>query len=419
MAQLSDDCFAFGGELMSAAAALALLRQKLVPLPETERVALKDAVGRILAEPLIATRDVPPADNVAVDGYAVRFDDLSATEPTLLPIAGRAAAGHPLREEAPRGGAIRVFTGALLPQGTDTVLMQEDCRVVNGAVTIPVGIKRGANRRSAGEDVKAGTTVLEKGRRLRAQEVGLAASLGLTSLAVYRKLRVALFSTGDELREPGDTLPLGAIFDANRYTLQALLAGLGCEISDLGILPDKAEAVRDALAEAAASHDLVLTSGGMSTGEEDHVKAAVEASGSLHFWRLAIKPGRPVAMGQLGRVPFMGLPGNPVAVMVTFLLLARPLVLLLAGAQEAVPRLYRVRAGFDYKKKPNRTEYVRARLVRAADGDGWVAEKFARDGAGILTSMVESDGLVEIGEGMTRLEPGMIVDFLPFSEVIP
>jgi molybdopterin molybdotransferase len=418
MAQLSDDCFAFGGELMAPAAALGLLKANLVPLASTERVALKDAVGRFLAEVLVATRDVPPADNVAVDGYAVAFDDLTGAESTVLPISGRAAAGHPLREPAARGTAIRVFTGALLPQGTDTVLMQEDCRVVNGAVTIPAGIKRGANRRSAGEDVKAGTTVMPSGRRLRPQEVGLAASLGLTSLAVYRPLRVALFSTGDELREPGEDLPLGAIFDANRYTLQALLQGLGCVVSDLGILPDKPEAVRAALAEAAEHHDLVMTSGGMSTGEEDHVKAAVEASGKLHFWRLAIKPGRPVAMGQIGRVPFMGLPGNPVAVMVTFLLLARPLVLMLAGAADMAPRLYRVRAGFDYKKKPNRTEYVRARLVRGEDGN-WVAEKFARDGAGILTSMVDSDGLVEIGDGIAKLEPGAMVDFLPFAEVIP
>jgi molybdopterin molybdotransferase len=418
MAQLSDDCFAFGGELMSAAAALALLRSKLVAVADVERLALSAASGRILAEKLVATRDVPPADNVAVDGYAVCFDDLNPAAATILPIGGRATAGHPLRERAPRGTAIRVFTGALLPDGTDTVLMQEDCTVANGAVSLPPGIKRGANRRSAGEDVKAGTTVLAAGRRLRPQEIGLAASLGLTAIAVYRRLRVALFSTGDELREPGDALPLGAIFDANRYTLQALLTGLGCTVSDLGILPDKAETVRAALAEAAANHDLVLTSGGISSGEEDHVRAAVEATGKLHFWRLAIKPGRPVAMGQIGRVPFMGLPGNPVAVMVTFLLLARPLVLLLAGAAETSPRLYRVRSGFEHKKKPTRTEYVRARLVRAEDGN-WIAEKFARDGAGILTSMVESDGLIAIGEGVTKLEIGAPVDFLPFAEVIP
>jgi molybdopterin molybdotransferase len=418
MAQLSDDCFAFGGELISVATALALLKSKVEPLPGRETVPLTEAAGRILAGPVVATRDVPPADNSAVDGYAVHFDDLLPDRPTLLPIIGRAAAGRPLVASAARGGAIRIFTGALLPAGPDTVLMQEDCRVENGKVILPPGIKRGANRRRAGEDVRAGDMVLAPGRRLRPQEIGLAASLGLTALEVFRPLRVALFSTGDELCEPGTPLPPGAIYDANRYTIATLLRGLACTVSDLGILPDRPETVREALAMAAAGHDLILTSGGMSTGEEDHVKAAVEAQGQLHFWRLAIKPGRPVAMGQIGRVPFLGLPGNPVAVMVTFLLLARPLILMLSGAGEVTPRFYRVTAGFDYKKKPNRAEYVRARLSRGADGN-WVALKFPRDGAGILTSMVESDGLVELGEGLARLEAGTSVDFLPFGEVIP
>lgn len=417
MAQLSDDCFAFGGDLMSIAAALSLLDAKLVPLVEPETVPLRAARGRILAAPLIAPRDVPPHDNAAVDGYAIFFDDLAADETTLLPVGGRAAAGHPLGRSARRGEAIRIFTGAPMPEGPDTVMMQEDCVEGDGIVRIPPGIKRGANRRRAGEDAKAGTTVLAPGRRLRPQELGLAAALGFTALPVYRRLRVAIFSTGDEVRDPGEALPRGAIYDANRYVLQALLEGLGAEVSDLGILPDSAAAIRDALAKAARAHDLILTSGGMSTGEEDHVKAAVEAEGRLHFWRLAIKPGRPVAMGQIGRVPFMGLPGNPVAVMVTFLMLARPLVLRLSGAADAPPRRFRVSAGFAYKKRSNRCEYVRARLVRGADG-GWTAEKFPRDGAGILSSMIESDGLVEIGEGVTRLEPGATVEFLPFSEVI-
>ncbi|MGH6969745.1 MAG: molybdopterin molybdotransferase MoeA, partial [Stellaceae bacterium] len=221
---------------------------------------------------------------------------------------------------------------------------------------------------------------------------------------------------GDEVREPGGELPPGAIFDSNRYTLRALLDGLSCTVTDLGILPDSLDAVRDALAGAAEGHDLVLTSGGVSSGEEDHVKAAVEALGRLHFWRLAIKPGRPVAMGQIGSVPFIGLPGNPVAVMVTFLLLARPLVLLLSGADDTPPRLFRVVAGFAYDKKGSRTEYLRARLKPGETG--WVAEKFPRDGAGILTSMVESDGLVEIPEGLSHVELGGPIDFLPFSEVI-
>jgi molybdopterin molybdotransferase len=416
MAQLTDDCFAFGGQLMSAGEALAILKSKVHAVTETESVRLNDARGRVLAEPVVATRDVPPHDNAAVDGYAVNFDQLKPGEPTTLPIGGRAAAGHPLGRKVAAGECIRIFTGAQMPEGADTVLMQEDCRVADGKATLPAGIKRGANRRFAGEDVKRGATVLAAGRRLRPQEIGLAASLGLTTLTVRRKLRVAIFSTGDEVREPGGELPPGAIFDSNRYTLRALLEGLSCAVTDLGILPDSLDAVRDALAGAAKNHDLVVTSGGVSSGEEDHVKAAVEALGKLHFWRLAIKPGRPVTMGQIGRVPFIGLPGNPVAVMVTFLLLARPLVLLLSGAEDAPPRLFRVVSGFAYDKKGSRTEYLRARLKRGETG--WVAEKFPRDGAGILTSMVESDGLVEIPEGLSHVELGGTVDFLPFSEVI-
>jgi molybdopterin molybdotransferase len=417
MAQLSDDCFAFGGDLLSIAAAIELLGSKVEPLVEPETVPLKAARGRVLAAPLVAARDVPPHDNTAVDGYAVFFDDLSPVAPTLLPVTGRASAGHPLGRAVRRGEAIRVFTGAPLPEGPDTVLMQEDCSAEDGNVRIPPGIKRGANRRRAGEDIKAGAKVLTAGRRLRPQEMGIAAALGFTALSVYRPLRVAVFSTGDEVRDPGEALPPGAIYDANRYILLALLGGLGANVTDLGILPDRAAAIRDALTAAAGGHDLILASGGMSTGAEDHVKAAVEAEGKLHFWRLAIKPGRPVAMGQVGRVPFLGLPGNPVAVMVTFLMLARPLVLRLSGAEPDPPRRFRVTAGFDYRKRSNRCEYVRARLERGADG-GWLARKFPRDGAGILSSMVESDGLAEIGEGISRIEPGMSVEFIPFSEVL-
>jgi molybdopterin molybdotransferase len=416
MAQLSDDCFAFGADLLSMSAALDLLGTKLTRVVEPETVPLRSARGRVLAAPLVAPRPVPPHDNSAVDGYAVFFGDLAADAPTMLPVTGRASAGHPLERAARRGEAVRIFTGAPMPDGADTVLMQEDCSEADGRVRIPAGIKRGANRRRAGEDIKAGSTVLQAGQRLRAQEIGLAASLGFTELSVFRRLRVAIFSTGDEVRDPGAELPAGSIYDANRYVLHALLDGLGAEVTDLGILPDRQAAIRDALAAAARDHDVILTSGGMSTGEEDHVKAAVEAQGRLHFWRLAIKPGRPVAMGQVGRVPFIGLPGNPVAVMVTFLILARPMLLKLAGAADAEPRRFRVAAGFDYKKRSNRCEYVRVRLERGESG--WVARKFPRDGAGILSSMVESDGLAEIGEGISRIEPGATIDFIPFSEVM-
>jgi|SRR5579864_485092 len=417
MAQLSDDCFAFGGELLSGAEALRLIGERTVALPERERVSLAAARGRILAQPLIAPMNVPPHDNSAVDGYAVNFDDLVPGEPTLLKVAGRAAAGHPLGRAARRGEAVRIFTGAPMPDGLDTVFMQEDCTAEGEQVRLPPGLKRGANRRRAGEDVRAGATVLAAGTRLRAQEIGLAASLGSSELPVYRRLRAALLSSGDEVREPGAALPAGAIYDANRYALRALLEGLGLTVSDLGIVADRRDTVTDALAFAAGSHDLIVTSGGMSTGEEDHMKAAVEALGHLHFWRLAIKPGRPVALGQVGRVPFLGLPGNPVAVMVTFLMLARPLILRLAGARVEEPRTFPVAAGFGYRKRRGRREYLRARL-EAVPAGGWVAQKFPRDGAGILSSMVESEGFVVLDEQVETLGAGDQVPFLPFSEVL-
>ncbi len=417
MAQLSDDCFAFGGPLMTVAAAWELLSKRLKPVVASERVPLARAHGRVLAEDLIAPADIPPHDNTAVDGYAVYAEDLKPDGETRLPLAeGRAAAGHPYAGTPPRGHALRVFTGAVMPPGPDTVMMQEDCRIEVGKVVIRPGIKPGANRRRAGEDVRKGAVVLHRGRRLRPQDVGMAAALGRTSLKVHRPLRVALFSTGDELREPGRKLGIGAIYDSNRYTLMSLLGGLGCEVTDLGILKDRFDVVRGALKKAARNHHLIVTSGGVSVGDEDHVKAAVEALGSLHVWRLAIKPGRPAALGQVGRVPFLGLPGNPVAVMVTFYGLARALVQLLSGAEPEPPQRFKVRAGFDHKKKAERREFLRARLER--DGDGaLVARRFPRDGAGILSSMVESDGLVELPEDLTLLAAGSMVDFLPFSEV--
>ncbi|MDX1424151.1 MAG: molybdopterin molybdotransferase MoeA [Kiloniellales bacterium] len=416
MAQLSDDCFAHGGRLMTTAEALERLTGRVSRVTEDEPVALAEGLGRILAEDLVAPADVPPHDNSAVDGYAVYFDDLDPAAETRLPVVGRAAAGHPLAGPAERGAAVRIFTGALMPAGPDTVMMQEDCRVEDGQVVIAPGIRRGANRRVHGEDIRAGARVLAKGQRLRAQDLGQAAAVGRTALQVSRPLKVALFSTGDELREPGAPLEPGCIYDSNRVTVSALLQGLGCRVSDLGILEDRAEVIRAALAAAAGDHELIVTTGGVSVGEEDHVKQAVDALGAIHFWRLAIKPGRPIALGQVARVPIVGLPGNPVAVVVTFVNLVRPLILSLMGGTDLLPHHFRVRAAFDHKKKKNRREWVRARLEADAEG-GWQAIKFPRDGAGILSSLVESDGLVELPEEMTYLKRGTLVDFLPFSEV--
>ncbi|MEE8140924.1 MAG: gephyrin-like molybdotransferase Glp [Alphaproteobacteria bacterium] len=416
MAQLSDDCFAHGGRLMTTAEALALLAEKVTPVAEAEHVALDQALGRILAEDITAAADVPPHENSAVDGYAVFFDDLDAERDTRLPVTGQATAGHPLERAAKRGEAIRIFTGALMPEGPDTIMMQEDCRLEDGQVVIPPGIKPGANRRLRGEDVQAGSVVLDRGMRLRPQDLGQAAAVGRRELLVSAPLRVALFSTGDELREPGEPLGPGSIYDSNRYTIGGLLRSLGCRVSDLGILADRRPVIEQALAEAARDHDLIVTSGGVSVGEEDHVKQAVEALGNIHAWRMAIKPGRPIALGQVAQVPFAGLPGNPVAVVVTFLNIVRPMVLRLMGGAELRPHHFQVVAAFDYKKKKDRREWVRARLENDGRG-GWQAVKFPREGAGILSSLVESDGLVELPEGMTRLEPGTLVDFLPFSEV--
>ena len=417
MAQLSDDCFAQGGRMMRTDEALDLLARSVVRVTESEPVALAAALGRILAEDVVSPHDVPPHDNSAVDGYAVFFDDLDPEADTVLPVVGRASAGHPLDGPARRGEAVRIFTGAPMPVGTDSVMMQEDCTVDGARVVLRPGLKRGANARARAEDVSAGGTGLCAGMRLRPQDLGQAAAIGRRELRVSRPLRVALFSTGDELREPGAALDAGCIYDSNRTTIHALLTGLGCAVDDLGILADDFEVLRAALAAARPGHDLIVTSGGVSVGEEDHVRSAVEALGRLHLWRLAIKPGRPIALGQIGQVPFVGLPGNPVAVMVTFLTIVRPMILRLMGGTGLTPHHFRVPADFSHRKKKDRREWLRVRLV--SDGEaGWRAVKFPRQGAGILTSLVEAEGLVELPEEMTVLEPGTLVDFLPFSEVV-
>jgi molybdopterin molybdotransferase len=350
MAQLSDDCFAFGGPLMRIEEAEALIAERVPPLAGEEEVPLRTVLGRVLAHDVAAPMALPPFFNSAVDGYAFRHADLAREGETRLAIVGRLAAGQAPAAPIGPGQAVRVFTGAPMPPGTDTVIMQEDARADASTLLLPPGLKRGANARPAGEDVALGAVALPAGRRLAAPEIGMAAALGLTALPVRPRVRVGVFSTGDELAEPGTPLGPGRAYDSNRFTLLALLARLPVEASDLGILPDDAERTAAALAAAARSHDLLLTSGGVSTGEEDHVRAAVERGGRLEFWRLAVKPGRPAAMGVIGGTPVAGLPGNPVAAVVTFLHLARPLVLRLAGAApEPLPR-FPAASGFAYRK---------------------------------------------------------------------
>jgi molybdopterin molybdotransferase len=416
-----DDCFLAGEALINVGDAVARFSEMLSPATGTETVPLRGALGRIVAQDLTAGGAIPPHDNSAVDGFAIFFDDLKANADTRLAVTGRIAAGHPLDRPAKRGEALTIFTGAPVPEGPDTIFMVEDCRLDGDDVILPAGIKRGANRRRAGEDVKPGQVVVTRGTRLRPQEVGMAAARGRPGIPGFERLHVAVFSTGDEVRDPSDEADDGSIFDINRYSVMGMLEHLGAEVSDLGIFADELEPLTEALGKAAADHHVLITSGGVSMGAEDHVRTAVEALGSLHFWKLAIKPGRPIALGTVGDgaqpATFIGLPGNPVAAMVTFLTIARPILLLLSGAARVEPERFSVAAGFDFEKKVGRREWLRARLQR--DGAGrLVAVKYAHEGSGILSSMVFADGLVELDEERETVKAGDAVDFLPFAEVM-
>jgi molybdopterin molybdotransferase len=416
MAQLSDDCFSFGGPLMSVDDAVAIIAARVVAVAETERVDLLHADGRILAADIAAPLPLPPFTNSAVDGYAVRSADLGTAE-LIFPVTGRVQAGAASPQPIAPRHAMRIFTGAPMPEGADTVFMQEDVHLdAAGNVVLPEGLKPGANVRPAGEDVASGFAALLAGLRLRPQDVALVAAFGLKELTVRRRIRVAVFSTGNELISPGAARGAAQQFDSNRFMLMALLSRLGCEVRDLGIISDNRNFLATALKDAAGVHDLILTSGGVSTGEEDHVKAAVESVGSLVLWRMAIKPGRPVAMGIIDGTPVIGLPGNPVASFVTFAHVVRPTVFALAGAalQKIVPMP--LRAAFTYRKKVARREYVRVSLRTGGDGVLEVV-KFPREGAGLLSSLVETDGLVELGEQITQVNPGDVVGFLPYASL--
>jgi molybdopterin molybdotransferase len=417
MAQLSDDCFAFGGPMMSVDEAVALIAARVTAVQEVETVDLRHADGRVLAADVVAPLPLPPFTNSAVDGYAVRSGDLSGEREQTLAVAGRIQAGAAPQAPLAAGHAVRIFTGAPMPEGADMVFMQEDVRTDEAGVVLPPGLKAGANVRPAGEDIAAGTVALRASQRLRPQDVALAAALGLTEIAVRRRIRVAVFSTGNEVVSPGAARAGAQLFDSNRFMLMAMLARLGCEISDLGVVADHRASLAAALKDAARGHDLILTSGGVSTGEEDHVKAAVEGVGTLVLWRMSVKPGRPVAMGIVDGTPLIGLPGNPVASFVTFVHVVRPTILALAGAspQQLIPMP--VRAAFAYRKKIGRREYVRVSLRSGVGGDV-EAIKFPREGAGLLSSLVQTDGLIELGEHITRVEPGDAVGFLGYTSLI-
>lgn len=395
--------------------ALDLLLSQAKPLTGIERVPLLAALGRVLAEPLRSPIAVPPWDNSAVDGYALRTVDLGS-EGTRLRVAQRIPAGRVGRTLDP-GTAARIFTGAPVPPGADTVVMQEVCSPQDDWVRVPGGLTPGANIRLAGEDIAAGTEVIPAGTRLDPQHLGLAASVGIGELAVYRRLRVAVFSSGDELATPGGPLGPGQIYNSNRYTLCALVSALGCETIDLGIVPDSLEATVAALAEAAARADLILASGGVSVGEEDHVKPAVERLGTLELWQVAMRPGKPLAFGHVAGTPFIGSPGNPVSLFVTACLFARPFILLQQGVRGPVrPQALTVRAGFDWPRPDRRRELHRARLEPGPDGE-LEARVHPSRSSGVLSSVTWANGLAVIAEGRV-LRRGDPVPFIPFSELL-
>ena len=420
---LANDCFATDqpddGGPMAIDQVLARLSPRLQPVVAAETVALDDALDRILADAVMAACDVPPHDNAAVDGFAVHFEDLAPDAPTRLPVFGRLPAGAVLEEPQPRGTAIRIFTGAPMPAGPDTVVMQEDCHLEDGHVVIPSGVAQGSNRRRAGEDVRSGTTLLSPGRRLAPPDLGLAASVGLTSLSVRRPLHVAVFSTGNEIADPGTSRGPGMIYDANRFTVKALLRRLGCVVTDHGILPDDRVVTAGALLDAAERYDAIVTSGGVSAGEEDHVRQAIAEEGRIDAWRLAVKPGRPIALGVLRGKAMIGLPGNPVAATVAFIMLARPVLLQIAGAEVVPPARFPVTAGFDQRKKPGRREFLRVRLTDVGQSGALpVAVLAGPGGSGVLSSLAQADGLLDLTEASKGLAEGDTVDYLPFSEVM-
>ena len=395
--------------MLSLEEALERLLAPVVPFSDHERLPTAEALGRVLAQDLVSPLDVPPLANSSMDGYAVRVSSI-ADEGVVLPVSQRVAAGEVGAVLEP-GTAARIFTGAPVPEGADAVVMQEQCERLDGDKvrinTVPVPRQW---IREQGEDVRRGSVVLARGTRLTAQAIGLAATVGAATLLVTRRPRVALFSTGDELMMPGEPLRPGAIYNSNRYTLRALLTQFGCECTDLGIVPDTLQATREALRTAAAGHDLILTSGGVSVGEEDHIKPAVQAEGQLDLWQIAIKPGKPLAFGRVRDAWFIGLPGNPVSSFVTFLLAVRPFLLALQGAPVDLPKPMLLRASFDWPRPDKRREFLRVR--RTADGH---VELFPNQSSGVLTSTVWADGVVDNPSGQA-IQAGDVVRYLSLSE---
>jgi molybdopterin molybdotransferase len=408
---LRDDCFALpaGVDWTPVDDALALLRERLRAVVGQEVLPLRDAAGRVLAADVTARRANPPEANTAVDGYGFAHAALGEGDQVLPLVEGRAAAGVPYPGAVPPGHAVRVLTGAALPEGVDTVILQEDVTLGEGRIAFRGGLKHGANTRCAGEDMAAGATVLEAGRVLTPADLALCAAVGVSDLPVFARLRVAVISTGDELVEPGETARAGQIYDANRPMLSALVQQMGYDLVDLGRVADDRAGLRAAMDRGAREADVILTSGGASSGDEDHVSALLNEAGAMAEWRVALKPGRPLALGLWGGVPVFGLPGNPVAALVCTLIFARPAMAVLSGAGWHAPQGFDVPAGFEKRKKPGRREYLRARIRHGR------AEVFKSEGSGRISGLSWAEGLVELPDHGLDIRPGDPVRYIPFG----
>jgi len=398
-----------GKQLIPIEKALALLLKNANPITETETISITKAHGRILAEDLSSTINVPPADNSAMDGYAIRSLDLATTDTLLLPVSQRIPAGKVGSELKP-GTAARIFTGAPIPKGADAVVMQEICNPQGDDVLITGPVVAGTNIRKAGEDIRIGDNILSIGTQLKPQDIGLAASVGIGKVTVYKRLRVGIFFTGDELREPGETLEPGQIYNSNRHTMRGLLENLNCEVVDFGIIKDSLQATKEAMLQAAHTTDLIMTSGGVSVGEEDYIRIALEELGQLDLWKINIKPGKPLAFGQVNDTPFIGMPGNPVSVFATFCIFARPFILKKQGSNSTTAQSYMVPAAFTWPKAGNRHEYVR---VRMKDG---ALHLYPNQSSGVLTSTCWANGLALIPAN-TTIKPKELVKYIPYSEL--
>ncbi len=403
---------------MPVSKAREVIARFLSPVATAERVHIRAALGRVLAEDVISPLDVPAHDNSAMDGYAVRFEDLKSDGKTTLKVTGTAFAGAPFQGVLGARECVRIMTGGVVPQGADTIIMQEHVEAADGRVTVGSGHRRGQNLRRAGEDLKTGQAALQRGQLVRPADIGLIASLGIPEIMVYRRLRVAFFSTGDELKSIGTPLEEGQIYDSNRYTLYGMLTRLGCDVIDMGVVRDDPGLLEAAFREAAETADVVITSGGVSVGEADFVKDLLNKLGEVVFWKIAMKPGRPLAYGKIGKAHFFGLPGNPVSVMVTFYQFVRDALLKLAG-REPVPPLpaFKVPCTSNLKKAPGRTEFQRGILSQDASGD-WSVRVTGEQGSGILHSMSEANCFIILPEAQGNVTAGNLVEVQVMEGVI-